>query len=76
MLVPFFGIGSAALFLGEPPPGPDVIAGALVTGGVLLGASGRNLPAAPDSAARPRHATSHEPDQHLVAAGCRVASGT
>ncbi|MDR6322594.1 EamA family transporter [Actinoplanes couchii] len=37
MLVPFFGMASAALFLGEPIHTVDVIGGALVVGGVLLG---------------------------------------
>jgi O-acetylserine/cysteine efflux transporter len=38
MLVPFFGIGSAALILGEPVHATDVIGGVLVVGGVLTGA--------------------------------------
>ena len=38
MLVPFFGIASAALVLGEPVHVTDVIGGALVVGGVLAGA--------------------------------------
>jgi O-acetylserine/cysteine efflux transporter len=37
MLVPFFGIGSAALILGEPVHGVDLAGGTLVIGGVLLG---------------------------------------
>lgn len=37
MLVPFFGIGSAALILGEPVTPIDVAGGVLVVGGVLLG---------------------------------------
>jgi len=37
MLVPFFGIASAALVLGEPVYAVDVIGGLLVVGGVLLG---------------------------------------
>ncbi|MEV6346710.1 EamA family transporter [Actinoplanes sp. NPDC051851] len=37
MLVPFFGIASAALILGEPVHAVDVIGGVLVVGGVLLG---------------------------------------
>jgi O-acetylserine/cysteine efflux transporter len=37
MLVPFFGIASAALFLGEPVHPIEVAGGALVVGGVLLG---------------------------------------
>jgi O-acetylserine/cysteine efflux transporter len=37
MLVPFFGIASAALVLGEPIYRVDVIGGVLVVGGVLLG---------------------------------------
>lgn len=37
MLVPIFGIASAALLLGESIHGTDVIGGALVIGGVLLG---------------------------------------
>ncbi|MEV4278210.1 EamA family transporter [Actinoplanes xinjiangensis] len=37
MLVPFFGIASAALFLGEPVHPVEVAGGVLVVGGVLLG---------------------------------------
>ncbi|GAA4961126.1 EamA family transporter [Actinoplanes utahensis] len=37
MLVPFFGIASAALILGEPVHTVDVAGGVLVVGGVLLG---------------------------------------
>ncbi|MEV6300928.1 EamA family transporter [Actinoplanes sp. NPDC051861] len=37
MLVPFFGMASAALVLGEPIFAQDVIGGVLVVGGVLLG---------------------------------------
>jgi O-acetylserine/cysteine efflux transporter len=37
MLVPVFGIASAALFLGEPVHGTDVAGAALVVGGVLSG---------------------------------------
>ncbi|GAA0425262.1 membrane protein [Actinoplanes capillaceus] len=37
MLVPFFGIASATLFLGERIHGTDVAGGALVVSGVLLG---------------------------------------
>ncbi|BCJ45463.1 EamA family transporter [Actinoplanes ianthinogenes] len=37
MLVPFFGIASAALILGEPVHAIDVAGGVLVVGGVLLG---------------------------------------
>ncbi|MDR7278130.1 EamA family transporter [Catenuloplanes atrovinosus] len=36
MLVPFFGMGSAALLLGEPIHAADVAGGTLVIGGVLL----------------------------------------
>jgi O-acetylserine/cysteine efflux transporter len=36
MLVPFFGLGSAAILLGEPVHARDVLGGALVIGGVLL----------------------------------------
>ncbi|SNY51052.1 EamA family transporter [Paractinoplanes atraurantiacus] len=39
MLVPFFGLASAALFLGEPLHTVDIVGGALVVGGVLLGLS-------------------------------------
>ena len=38
MLVPFFGIASAAIILREPVHATDVIGGVLVVGGVLLGA--------------------------------------
>ncbi len=37
MLVPFFGIGSAAIVLGEPVFAVDIIGGVLVIGGILLG---------------------------------------
>jgi O-acetylserine/cysteine efflux transporter len=38
MLVPFFGLASAALALGEPVHTTDIIGGVLVVGGVLTGA--------------------------------------
>lgn len=38
MLVPFFGLGSGALFLGEVLHPTDLLAGVLVVGGVLTGA--------------------------------------
>ena len=38
MLVPFFGIASGAVFLGEAVHSTDVVAAALVIGGVLMGA--------------------------------------
>jgi O-acetylserine/cysteine efflux transporter len=38
MLVPFFGIASAALILHEPVHTTDIVGGLLVVGGVLLGA--------------------------------------
>jgi O-acetylserine/cysteine efflux transporter len=44
MLVPFFGIASAALVLGEPVHATDVAGGVLVVGGVLLGLA-RSRPA-------------------------------
>jgi O-acetylserine/cysteine efflux transporter len=51
MLVPFFGIASAALLLGEQIHAVDVVGGALVVGGILLGLIRRNaraaVPAAP-----------------------------
>jgi O-acetylserine/cysteine efflux transporter len=37
MLVPFFGMASAALFLGERVHAVDVIGGVLVVGGILMG---------------------------------------
>jgi O-acetylserine/cysteine efflux transporter len=37
MLVPFFGIGSAAIVLGEPIFAVDIVGGVLVIGGILLG---------------------------------------
>ncbi|GHJ44919.1 membrane protein [Catellatospora sp. TT07R-123] len=42
MLVPFFGMSSAALWLGEPLHATDLVAGVLVVGGVLLGAARRS----------------------------------
>ncbi|MBV1852424.1 EamA family transporter [Catellatospora tritici] len=42
MLVPFFGMSSAALLLDEPLHATDLLAGALVIGGVLLGAARRS----------------------------------
>lgn len=45
MLVPFFGIASAAVLLGEPVHTVDVIGGALVVGGVLLGLVRPRVPA-------------------------------
>jgi O-acetylserine/cysteine efflux transporter len=51
MLVPFFGVGSAALLLGERIPLADVAGGALVVGGILLGllrpAAGHGADASP-----------------------------
>ena len=41
MLVPFFGIASAALVLGERVYAVDVIGGVLVVGGILLGLTAR-----------------------------------
>ncbi|MCP2327999.1 O-acetylserine/cysteine efflux transporter [Hamadaea flava] len=38
MLVPFFGMSSAALFLGERLEPTDILGGLLVVGGILLGA--------------------------------------
>ena len=49
MLVPVFGIASAATLLGEPVHRADFLGGALILGGVLLGvvkAGGRVLPPA------------------------------
>ena len=51
MLVPFFGVASAAVVLGEPVHRVDVIGGALVVGGVLLGLV-RARPAARERLAR------------------------
>ncbi len=44
MLVPFFGMGSAAVLLGEALHPGDLAGGALVVGGVLLGALRRAPP--------------------------------
>ncbi|MEU8818204.1 EamA family transporter [Actinoplanes sp. NPDC048796] len=41
MLVPFFGMASAWLFLGEQLRAVDMAGGTLVVGGILLGLSGR-----------------------------------
>lgn len=47
MLVPFFGIASAALILHEPVHATDVLGGVLVVGGVLTGAlAARSTPPA------------------------------
>jgi O-acetylserine/cysteine efflux transporter len=46
MLVPFFGMASAALVLGEPIHLIDVAGGVLVVGGILLGLIPRNAAAA------------------------------
>jgi O-acetylserine/cysteine efflux transporter len=46
LLVPFFGIASAALLLGEQIHALDLIGGALVVGGVLLGVVRGKAPAA------------------------------
>jgi O-acetylserine/cysteine efflux transporter len=45
MLVPFFGIGSAALLLGEQIHPVDIAGGVLVIGGILVGLIRRNAPA-------------------------------
>ncbi|WP_203908653.1 EamA family transporter, partial [Rhizocola hellebori] len=45
MFVPFFGIASATLFLGEQIHATDLIAGLLVVGGVLYGARTPSAPA-------------------------------
>jgi len=46
MLVPFFGVASGALVLGEAVHGTDIAGAALVIGGVMLGAIRRGSPAA------------------------------
>jgi O-acetylserine/cysteine efflux transporter len=59
MLVPFFGIASAALLLGERLHAVDVIGGVLVVGGILLGLL-RRRPAEPRPSAKstdPREAS-------------------
>jgi O-acetylserine/cysteine efflux transporter len=45
MLVPFFGIASAALLLGERIHAVDVLGGVLVVGGILLGLARTPVPA-------------------------------
>jgi O-acetylserine/cysteine efflux transporter len=45
MLVPFFGIASGALVLGEAVHGSDIAGAALVIGGVMLGIIRRGSPA-------------------------------
>jgi O-acetylserine/cysteine efflux transporter len=45
MPVPFFGIASAVIFLGERIHAVDVIGGVLVVGGILLGLTSRPAPA-------------------------------
>jgi O-acetylserine/cysteine efflux transporter len=45
MLVPFFGIASAAIVLREPIHGTDIIGAVLVIGGVLTGALAARSPA-------------------------------
>jgi len=52
MLVPFFGITSAALALGEPVHLVDVLGGVLVVGGVMFGAIRRQARAATAEPAR------------------------
>ena len=41
MLVPFFGMASAAVFLGERIHGVDIAGGVLVVGGILIGLTAR-----------------------------------
>jgi O-acetylserine/cysteine efflux transporter len=53
MLVPFFGIASGALVLGEAVHGTDIVGAALVIGGVLLGAIRRPTRPAPVSEPQP-----------------------
>jgi O-acetylserine/cysteine efflux transporter len=50
MLVPFFGIASAALILDEPVHATDILGGVLVVGGVLAGALATRPPSAPSAA--------------------------
>lgn len=50
MLVPFFGIGSAALFLNESIHLTDIVGGVLVIGGVLFGSLRRTPTPEPDRA--------------------------
>ena len=45
MLVPFFGLASAALLLGEQITALDAVGGALVVGGILLGLTRQTSPA-------------------------------
>jgi O-acetylserine/cysteine efflux transporter len=47
MLVPFFGIASGALVLGEAVHPTDVVGGAMVVGGVLVGVLARRRAVAP-----------------------------
>ena len=47
MLVPVVGIGSSWLLLGDPTSGPELVLGAVVVAGVLLGSSGQRHSAAP-----------------------------
>ncbi|MCO5987190.1 EamA family transporter [Actinoallomurus spadix] len=50
LLVPLFGVSSAALLLGERVTVPDVVAGVLIVGGVALGAlRRRTVPVLPRS---------------------------
>lgn len=74
MLVPFFGMGSAALVLAEPLRSLDLVAGALVVGGVLLSASGTRAPATIAPAGAAAGPTSHEPDQNASPVRRQVAS--
>jgi O-acetylserine/cysteine efflux transporter len=63
MLVPFFGMGSAAVLLDERLHATDLVAGTLVVGGVLLGAAGSR-----------RVRPSHESGQLSTASISQVAS--
>jgi len=57
MLVPFFGVASAALLLGERIQPIDVLGGALVVGGILLGLRRQSSKTTTPSTTRPSSKT-------------------
>jgi O-acetylserine/cysteine efflux transporter len=62
MLVPVVGMGLAALVLGERPSPVELVAGVVIVGGVLLGASrGPGRPARGDGVRRPPAGAAEQP---------------
>jgi len=75
MLVPFFGMSSAAVFLGERLQATDILGGLLVIGGILLGAITLRRARPEPAVVMPATPASQTADQHRSAAPEPVVSG-